>query len=341
MDSLTFLERPDKTKPQQVYALFGDEHFLKRLVLSTLRRTLLGDDESFGLTTFEGDKVAFSEVHDELHTMPFLGPRRVVVVENADPFVTRNRAALEKYVKSPAASGVLILDVKTWQSTTNLAKQLGDAAAIACKAPAAYKLPEWCVRWAKQSHGKKLSAAAAKLLVDLVDVEMGLLDQELAKLAVFVGKAEGIETRDVDRLVGSSRGENIWLIFDAMGTGRVADALTILDGLFAQGDDALRILGAFSVQLRRLAAAAGIHFQGKPLATALEEAGVAPFARQGTEQQMRHLGRRRISRLYDWLLEMDLGLKGGSQLPPRALFEKFVIRLARPMTEKRTEGGRS
>ena len=30
---------------------------------------------------------------------------------------------------------------------------------------------------------------------------------------------------------------------------------------------------------------------------------------------MRHLGRRRLARLYEWLLEVDLGSKGGSQLP--------------------------
>jgi DNA polymerase-3 subunit delta len=56
---------------------------------------------------------------------------------------------------------------------------------------------------------------------------------------------------------------------------------------------------------------------------------VPPFAARGCEQQLRHLGRRRLDRLYDWLLEVDLGLKGGSELPPRTLLERFVVRLAR------------
>jgi hypothetical protein len=44
---------------------------------------------------------------------------------------------------------------------------------------------------------------------------------------------------------------------------------------------------------------------------------------------MRHLGRRRLDRLYDWLLETDQGMKGGSALPPPVLLERLVVRLAR------------
>jgi DNA polymerase-3 subunit delta len=55
-------------------------------------------------------------------------------------------------------------------------------------------------------------------------------------------------------------------------------------------------------------------------------------ARQEAEQQLRHLGRRRLDHLYDWLLETDQGLKGGSQLSPRILLERLVVRLARMRT---------
>jgi hypothetical protein len=47
--------------------------------------------------------------------------------------------------------------------------------------------------------------------------------------------------------------------------------------------------------------------------------------------QMRHLGQRRLARLYDWLLEVDLGSKGGSQLPERVLFERLIVRMARKL----------
>jgi DNA polymerase-3 subunit delta len=67
---------------------------------------------------------------------------------------------------------------------------------------------------------------------------------------------------------------------------------------------------------------------GQPLGAALLQAGVKPFAVKGAEQQLRRLGRERANRLYDWLLEADLGLKGGSQLPPRTILERLVVKLA-------------
>jgi DNA polymerase III subunit delta len=330
MDSLTFLERAPRAKVQPIYVLSGDEDFLKRQVLAALQTLVLGSEsDSFGLSSHASDKATWSAVHDELETLPFLSPRRLVVVENADAFVSLYRAALEKYFEKPSTSGVLVLNVKTWTATTRLAKLLDNAATITCKAPAAHRLPEWCVRRAETAHGKQLTADAARLLVDLVGAEMGQLDQELAKLAVYVGEGKRIDATAVDRLVGSSREENTWKIFDAIAGGRSGEALAILDRALDQGEQPIRILGAFSMQLRRLAQAYRLTQQGRSLSAAMEELGVPPFSQRGLEQQLRHLGRRRAERLYDWLLEIDQGLKGGSQLPERLLLERLVVGLAR------------
>src|SRR5919201_397344 len=119
MDSLTFLERLPKAKPQPLYVLHGDEPFLKRQVLVAVQKLVLGtDDPGFALTTFPGEKATWGEVCDELETLPFLSPRRLVVVENADPFVTRERSRLEKFAGEldarAGSTGVLVLDVASF-----------------------------------------------------------------------------------------------------------------------------------------------------------------------------------------------------------------------------------
>ena len=135
MDALTFLQNPAKTPLQPVYVLTGDEAFLKRQLLKALRQRLLGVEENpFGWSAFPGDKATWPAVHGDLTTLPFLGPRRVVVVDGADPFVTAARARLEKYMADPAASGVLILDVKSWPAKTRLATMVPDKATLVCEA---------------------------------------------------------------------------------------------------------------------------------------------------------------------------------------------------------------
>ena len=146
---------------------------------------------------------------------------------------------------------MLVLDVKTWAANTRLAKMVPAAATMVCKAPPAYKVPAWCVQWALSQQQKQLSASAAAHLVDLIGPDMGLLDQEILKLAIYVGDKARIDAADVDRLVGHSRGENIWQIFDAIAEGRNADALTMLGRLFDHGEEPMRLMGAFG---RRCAA---------------------------------------------------------------------------------------
>lgn len=333
MDALAFLDKSAKSKRQPVYALAGDEDFLKRQCRDAIVALALGGaDPAFAVTAYPGDKLDFSAVRNDLDTLPFLSPARVVVVEAADPFVTAHREALERYVGKPSKIGVLVLDVKSFPETTRLAKALPDAAKLNCKAQQAYKLPEWAVGWAKTRHGKVLGPDAAALLIDLVGPQMGLLDRELEKLSVAVGDKPAISPEDVDRLVGRSRAANVFRIMEAVGEGKPAEALTILGELFEEGEDALAVLGPLTAQLRKLAAAGRLVAQGHTLGPAMDAAGVPrwPAARQSFERQVRHLGRRRLDQLAEWLVEANLGLKGGSPLPPRLQLERLIVRLARP-----------
>ena len=85
----------------------------------------------------------------------------LVVIDNADPFVTRYRAELERKVGSLPATGTLILDVKTWPANTRLAKLVDSSATLVCKAPAPFKLPPWCSEWAQARYDKQLPGQAA------------------------------------------------------------------------------------------------------------------------------------------------------------------------------------
>ncbi len=331
MDALQFLDK-SKPKRQPVFALVGDEDFLKRRVKEAIIAALLGDaDPSFALATYPGDKLDFSTVRNDLDTLPFLSPCRVVVVDAADPFVTANRPALERYAASPSPAGVLILDVKAFPETTKLAKALPDAAKITCKAPYADKLPAWAAGWAKARHGKTLTPDAAALLVDLVGPTMGLLDQEIDKLAVAVA-GNTIGPADVDALVGRSRAADVFRVLDAVGEGRPAAALNVLGELFAEGEDPLAVLGPLTYQLRKLAAVGRWLGQGESLGPAMDAAGVPKWekARAGFEKQLRHLGLRRLDAVTGWLVDINLGLKGGNALPPKLQVERLVVKLARP-----------
>jgi DNA polymerase-3 subunit delta len=334
MDALAYLAKP---KRQPVFALVGDEDFLKRRCRDAIVAAVLGDaDPSFAVSTVPGPATDWTTVRNDLDTLPFLAPARIVFVEDADKFVTAHRASLEKYAAAPSTVGVLVLDVTAFPDTTKLAKALPDAAKLVCKSPPEYKADEWAAgfaaNWAVGRYGKRLSADAAGELVDRVGPGLGLIDQELAKLATAVGPKPHIEPADVQKLVGRSRAANVFRILDHVGAGRPADALRVLADLFTEGEDPLAILGPMTYTLRLLANVNRHVAAGLSRGPAMDAAGVPkwPQKRQEIDRLINHLGRRRLDKLTDWLVEVNLGLKGGDPLPPRVQLERLVARLARP-----------
>lgn len=350
-----FLESP-QTSPASVCVLFGDEPFLKRLVLRQLQSRVLGEQDEAPFAQFEGKSAEWRDVVDELATVSLFssGPR-LAVVNDADDFVSKHRVQLEDYVARPSANGILVLVVGTWQSNTRLYKAVDKSGLqINCRAPESGKrkvldesrLCKWLQSWSAAHHQAKLQSQAAVTLLELVGPELGLLDQALAKLALFAGIDGAITREMVSEVVGGWRAKTTWDLLDAAADGDAGEALVQLDRLLQAGENPLALFGQISWSLRRFAAAMQIVRRSERagrranLADALQAAGFRPWPREAlanAEQQLRQLGRDRAGSLYQWLLEADLALKGSHSSPHRARFvlEQLFLRMAKQQSPSR------
>src|SRR5262245_58962687 len=101
-----FLADRGGQKPAGVIAVFGDEAFLKRLVVKELRRQVVGEDADVPVAAFDCEERApeWRDVMDELATASLFGGGgpRLVILERADGFVSANRQRLEDYVAKPS-----------------------------------------------------------------------------------------------------------------------------------------------------------------------------------------------------------------------------------------------
>jgi DNA polymerase-3 subunit delta len=350
-----YLAAPKDHAPAAFSVVFGDKAFLKSLALRAIRESVLGDDPDAPFVTFQGNEATWRDVMDEVATVALFGggAKRLVVVENADPFVTRHRQALEDYAARPKSSGVLVLEVSTWPANTRLYKFVEQhGMQIECRVPEktvgrnkvvdSGRLRKWLSDWAKKQHQVKLTAEAADMLLDLVGPEFGLLDQDLAKLALFAGPGGSVTPEMVRDVVGGWKTKTAWELMDAAADGDAAEALRQLDHLLQSGEHPVALLAQFSWSLRRYAAATRIYEQAEregrkmPLAESLLEAGFRKWPQDAlsrAESQLRQLGRQRALALYPWLLETDLALKGTHSQEDRArlALEKLFVRLAKPL----------
>jgi DNA polymerase-3 subunit delta len=329
-----------KREVAAVYALYGDEPFLKQLALDAVRRDVLGDedDTEWSLHRVTGKDAEVRDVLDEVSTPAlFGGGTRLVVVDDADKFVSDNRPVLEAYAGAPSRSGVLVLVVDSWPSNTRLAKAVAAGGlAVQCSAPPVGRMARWVTARAKDVHAISIDGQAIEALLEIVGADLGRIDQELGKLAAVVGSEAAVTIDHVQDLVGGWRAKTAWDMLDMALAGDAESALTEVERLVTAGEHPIGILAQIAATLRRLAEATRRIEQAEAtgrrinLRGALEQSGVRSFVVGKAEKQLRRLGRVRGKQIYGWLLEADLALKGASTLPPRAVLEGLILRLAAP-----------
>jgi DNA polymerase-3 subunit delta len=342
LHALDYLAHPEKHPAKAVCVVFGPEHFLKLEALDRIRREVLGEDDGeFSYRSFIGDEIEDPRVvFDELSTVALFGSgRRLVVINEADPFVTKYRAALEDYVANPKSTGVLVLDVKTWASNTKLYKAVAATGLqIECKEPSLEAAMNWLTKRAKVHHHVEIDPAAVERLLEIVGPDLGRLDQEVAKLALLVSpQKKRITAELVDANVGGWQVRQIWDLVDAACEGNAAKALVLLDRLVASGEHPVALLGMLASRLRPLAAAARVIEDDEAagrrgdLRGALARAGLWPKAIEPGQRGLTQLGRRRAGQLYGWLLDADLAMKGSNSSGdgPRLVLEQLIVRLGK------------
>jgi len=352
LHALDYLAAPAENAAAAVCVCFGDELFLQRLVLQSLRTQVLGTDEAdVPFAQYSGKSAQWRDVVDELSTASLFssGPR-LVIIDEADDFIRKHRDQLEKYVAAPRLSGVLVLAAQKWPSNTKLYKAIDKSGRqIDCRAPEKTagrrkvldegRVCKWIAEWGRSSHDVKLSASAAELMFELIGPEFGLLDQGLAKLALFAGAGGKATPEMVRDIVGGWRTKTTWELIDLVVDGKADQALLQLDRLLLSGENALALFGQISWSLRRFAAATRV-FQaaqrdGRRMALrdALLQAGFRQWpktALENAERQLKQLSQQRAGQLYRWLLDADLALKGSHSTPDRSrqVLEQLFVRMS-------------
>ena len=314
-----------KAAAKPVYVLFGQDAFLCDAHRREIIQLALGDaDPQVCLSTLDAT-AELAEVLDELRTLPFLAPRRVVIVRDADAFVGAYRGQLEDYLRSPTQTATLVLMVSSWPKTTRLFKlvqQIGQA--IDCNTPQR-GVQQWLARSAGK-RGKKMAPDAAELLVAWLGNDLAVLHEELEKLVLYVGQRDSITAEDVSALVTATAGAGAFALNDALVAGNAQAGLAALDGMLTARGEEFRVLGMIASHLRRALRAQQLAAAGKPPEGVLNPK--MPYRAKNAFLAM--LRRRPLAALqadFRRLIRADLGMKSG--LEPKATLQELVVELCR------------
>lgn len=338
-------EKMPKVLPECV-VLHGDDGFLVRE--TTDKMLALAGIDAETTRTFDGEDCDWIDVHDELATLSLFASdeRRVAVVARGDKLLKSNRPQIEKWVASPAQGSLLFLQLHSLLANTKVYKQVSKTGLrIACglptssprsKSPDMGAVKKWLRAWAEKSHELIISARQAELILEAVGTDCGLLHQELAKLALYSDSNHKLSDDQVRANVGSWRTRSLWDIADSVVDGRITDALEQLEKIFAAGEAPAAVIPQISWSLRRFGNAAALILQAKQRgrkvspAQVIGQCGFWGKDVQLAEQRIRRMGLLKSAKILDWLLELDLKIKGSHSNPARAMFalEELCLRFA-------------
>jgi DNA polymerase III subunit delta len=301
--------------------VYGDDGFRAqekvRQLTSAFREKF--DPTGLNLAEFTSDrKMVIGDVIGATHSLPFLGPKRMVVIRN---LLSGTKKAdmdvwLEGFKKTPDSTIVVFwegIEPKSLEKKPFF-KELASLAEVHH-----YPFPQLqgaqLSRWVQtrvKERGGTIEVAALRALVERVGADLWQMDNEIGKLIAYAGE-QAIAFEMVNELVHASFEGKIFALIDAVSQRRPADAVRLLQEERWSGANDHYLMTMLGRQVRILLGARAL-LDENPSATKQELASVFklhPFVAQKALAQARGFSLEHLKAVHDLLFEFDLKMKTG------------------------------
>jgi len=298
-----------KGLPEPVYLLWSKEKiFLEDALNDVTRKILVSKQKDFNYDVFYPTATP-QEILDAALTMPFLVPRRLVVIKDFHEFSKEQVEALGRYFKEPSnTTCMVILSLKE--------PRLNDFKLKIYPLDIRERdIPDWIKQTANKK-GIKLSEDVVKCLIEFVGTDIGLLASEIEKIALLGIK--DIEKKDVIDLIGMTKEYTSFNLIDALIAGEKTKAFRILKTL-AEGraSEMVSILGT-------------LNWHYKEFYTLWKNRGERPLKMKETSYRtllkyLPYFKEEYFYQIFQYLHEADIEIKSSSH--PQITMEVLLIKL--------------
>ncbi len=304
------------------YVLHGPDEFTCRAQVQAMRAQM-GDPGTadLNITVFDGKEATAADVLSAARAIPFLGEKRLVIVEGMLSWLTRRGAGkaakdelaalTEGLADLPAWARVVFVENVTLPDSHPILKLARTAPGGFHKTFDAPRNPvRWIVEHARSAYGAEIEPAAATALAAVTGNDLHAADSELSKLAAYTGGERPIGEADVALLTPYVAEASIFEMVDALGRRDGATAARLLHRLLTDGEP-LPIFGMIIRQFRLLIMAREFLNEGGSPRQAGSALGVHPFVGEKVAAQAKAFTQDQLETIYRHLLDTDLAIKTG------------------------------
>ncbi len=232
------LKEVEKGLPYFLYYIWSEENFFLEEALSKFIDIIIASSPiDFNYDVFYPSSTP-QEILNAASTLPFMAPRRLVVLKDFHLLTASSIKALTPFFKDPAETAcMVILSQKAPQKSLEVAWKIFQIDIKESEIPA----------WVKQAAAKKgirLTDEAVDYLIDYIGNDIGLLMTEIEKLSFAGNKL--ITGKDIIATTSMTREYTTFDLVDSLVAGQSSRAFRILKTLFSGRSDSPAIIGTLN-----------------------------------------------------------------------------------------------
>jgi DNA polymerase-3 subunit delta len=300
-----------------LYILHGPDEFSRAEKITELK-TALGDPTTadFNVSVLDGRGVTLNDIRRDADSMPFLAPRRLVIVTGYVSAIAAKKddtQALADYLSRLAPTTDLVLaedDTLRKGHTILKAAEAAGGQILTFGELDKGNLAAWIVKRAKD-HGVVIEPDAADLLGRLVGADRRVLNNEIEKLVLYVDGQRPITKPDVDLLVPYTEDAEQFGISNAIGQRNARKAYDQIHKELEEKHP-MQILGSITAQIRTLIEVKDMAEHGLPAAEIARRKGwKSEYAATMRLREASNFTMTRLEQIFEMLLDTDLAIKTG------------------------------
>ena len=225
---------------KKVYLLWGQEAYLRKQYRDRLRSALAGED-TMNCHYFQGKDTDTGEIIDLAETLPFLAPRRVIIVEDSGLF-KKGGEALAEYLKRAADAAYFVFIEEEVDKRSRLYKAVKETGRITeFSVQDENTLCRWIAGMAAREK-KGITEHSIRYFLEKTGTDMANIRMELEKLFCYTADRNTITEEDIDKICTRKVSNQIFDMISALAEKKQKKALALYYDLLALKEPPMRIL---------------------------------------------------------------------------------------------------
>lgn len=248
MNYLMFLQKLEKEKVPNLLVLNGSQEHLKEKIIAALKVKLLQEPSLNYQYLNEEQLFLLSEA---VETYPFLDNCRLIVYEAGNIF--KNEKEEEKLYsiceQLPEFSYLVLLADKL-DKKKKIYQLLVSSGIVVDLGPLKnWEMEKWLVKfWSERK--KVIDKKTVNYIIQILGSDLGIMEQEMEKMALYLGKKEKIELADAEQILGRQTEQNIFKFLDFVLERNLDQALIYLHCLRDLNQPPLLVFSLIQRELR-------------------------------------------------------------------------------------------